>query len=306
MNRNVWGVTSAIVGGILGVFELIYGYYLISVFGFASSFIEFFLFDITGLLSTLSWMGILLGVIYLGVGVGRFVVIYGLVTKLNWARITAAVLHFLVVFAGLPLLLLMIQSGLAGLVVLPILLTAANVALGIMLLRPDTAADYQSSGIRPMAPPTMVARQTFIAAAPLPQSSPPPVQPVAPTAAASYAQPGQVRVARTEVAGPKTPQVTAWLVERNGPRPGKEHRLDQQITIGRDASRCEIVIDDSKVSAEHARIRLEQGQFVIFDLASTNHTYVNDTEVQRHVLRDGDQIRLGPNVKLTFMQVNRG
>jgi len=157
-----------------------------------------------------------------------------------------------------------------------------------------------------MAPPTMVARQTFIAAAPLPQSPPPPVQPVAPTAAASYAQPGQVRVARTEVAGPKTPQVTAWLVERNGPRPGKEHRLDQQITIGRDASRCEIVIDDGKVSAEHARIRLEQGQFVIFDLASTNHTYVNDTEVQRHALRDGDQIRLGPNVKLTFMQVNRG
>jgi pSer/pThr/pTyr-binding forkhead associated (FHA) protein len=112
-------------------------------------------------------------------------------------------------------------------------------------------------------------------------------------------------VARTEVAGPSAPQVVGWLVERNGPRPGREHRLDNQITIGRDASRCEIVIDDSKVSAEHARIRFEQGRFVIFDMASTNHTYVNNHEVQRHVLQDGDQIMLGPNVKLTFMQANR-
>jgi len=112
-------------------------------------------------------------------------------------------------------------------------------------------------------------------------------------------------VARTELAGPSSPQIIAWLVERNGPRPGREHRLDNQITIGRDPGRCEVVLDDGKISGEHARIRFEQGRYILFDLASTNHTYVNNQEVQKHVLKDGDQVRVGPNVQLTYVQAGQ-
>ena len=65
------------------------------------------------------------------------------------------------------------------------------------------------------------------------------------------------------------------------------------------------MLDDSKVSAEHARIQMDHGQFVLYDLASTNHTYVNDQEIQKQVLRDGDQIKIGPNVQLSFVYVNK-
>jgi pSer/pThr/pTyr-binding forkhead associated (FHA) protein len=120
-----------------------------------------------------------------------------------------------------------------------------------------------------------------------------------------YGQVGGGGVAKTELADAK-PQTLAWLVERNGSRAGREHRLKEEVTVGRDPSRCEIVIDEGKVSGEHARIRLENGQFIIYDLASRNHTYVNKQPVQKQALRDGDQIQLGPNVKFAFMLVGKG
>jgi pSer/pThr/pTyr-binding forkhead associated (FHA) protein len=64
-------------------------------------------------------------------------------------------------------------------------------------------------------------------------------------------------------------------------------------------------LDDSKVSSEHARIRMEQGGFVLYDLASTNCTYVNGQQIQKQMLRDGDQIKFGPNATLVFMRVGK-
>ncbi|NJL53946.1 FHA domain-containing protein [bacterium] len=116
----------------------------------------------------------------------------------------------------------------------------------------------------------------------------------------NYGRPGGVGVQKTELAQAE-PQILAWLIERNGSRAGREHRLREQVTIGRDPARCEIVLDDGKVSGEHARIRLEKGQYVLYDLASTNHTFVNGQEVQKHILRDGDQIRFGTNATTSFM-----
>jgi hypothetical protein len=120
-----------------------------------------------------------------------------------------------------------------------------------------------------------------------------------------YGRAGSGGVAKTELADAPM-QTLAWLVERNGPRPGREHRLKEENTIGRDGSRCEVAIDEVKVSGEHARIKLEHGQFVFYDLASRNHSFVNDRQVQKQVLQDGDQIRLGPNVKLSFMLAGKG
>jgi serine phosphatase RsbU (regulator of sigma subunit) len=52
-------------------------------------------------------------------------------------------------------------------------------------------------------------------------------------------------------------------------------------------------LSGSEVSREHARIDSEDGAYVLHDLQSRYGTFVNDTQVTRHVLRAGDRIRLG-------------
>lgn len=59
------------------------------------------------------------------------------------------------------------------------------------------------------------------------------------------------------------------------------------------------------MSRQHAKIRLdENGQFVIHDLASTNHTYVNGEEVYRHVLANDDRIKMGETY-FAFMTIGQ-
>jgi pSer/pThr/pTyr-binding forkhead associated (FHA) protein len=70
----------------------------------------------------------------------------------------------------------------------------------------------------------------------------------------------------------------------------------QRTTIGRDASN-DIRLDDELVSKEHAVIEIisseEKIEFFIQDLKSTNHTFVNDSPIDIHKLKDGDLIRIG-------------
>lgn len=82
--------------------------------------------------------------------------------------------------------------------------------------------------------------------------------------------------------------------------------LDQlQLGIGR-ASDNEIVIDDETVSVYHAMITIRQKSdnetkqdFIIEDLDSTNGTFVNNKNISRHLLKEGDIIRVG-NSRLKF------
>jgi hypothetical protein len=154
----------------------------------------------------------------------------------------------------------------------------------------------------PPAPPT--AKQEPPAPAGVPPAPPTAKQEPPAPAGVPPAPSATGGVARTELAEPPPSEtVLAWLIERTGPRAGREHRLREQVTIGRDPARCEVVLDDSKVSGAHARIRMEGDQFVFSDLNSTNHSFVNGEQVQQHTLRDGDHIHLGPNVHLTFLLV---
>jgi diguanylate cyclase (GGDEF)-like protein len=67
---------------------------------------------------------------------------------------------------------------------------------------------------------------------------------------------------------------------------------DRPLVIGR-GNHCDIRIDDSSVSRHHARIDPEADGYAVFDLQSTNGTYVNDTLVNECRLHDGDYLRIG-------------
>src|SRR5258708_39230721 len=64
------------------------------------------------------------------------------------------------------------------------------------------------------------------------------------------------------------------------------------MTVGR-SSACSIRIGDAGVSSKHAKIWCEDGHYFLMDLGSTNGTFVNDRDVDREELNDGDVIIFG-------------
>ncbi|HZR42825.1 MAG TPA: FHA domain-containing protein [Ktedonobacteraceae bacterium] len=71
-----------------------------------------------------------------------------------------------------------------------------------------------------------------------------------------------------------------------------------ELSIGRNADNA-VVLPHPQVSAHHARLLREGGTYRIIDQNSTNHVYVNSELVTNHLLRLGDEIRIGP-YKLIF------
>ena len=72
------------------------------------------------------------------------------------------------------------------------------------------------------------------------------------------------------------------------------------INIGRRLDN-HIVIDDPRVSRNHAQLRAIKGRFVVFDLNSTGGTFVNGQPANQSVLYPGDVISLA-GVTLIFGQ----
>ncbi len=66
----------------------------------------------------------------------------------------------------------------------------------------------------------------------------------------------------------------------------------EPLTIGRDEEN-DLVLDDRRVSRRHAEIRLRLRRHTLYDLQSTNGTYVNGRRVAEVVLSDGDRIAIG-------------
>jgi pSer/pThr/pTyr-binding forkhead associated (FHA) protein len=64
-----------------------------------------------------------------------------------------------------------------------------------------------------------------------------------------------------------------------------------------------LVIDDPRVSRNHAQLRAIKGRFVLFDLNSTGGTFVNGQRTSQTVLYPGDVISLA-GVALIFGQDN--
>jgi len=83
----------------------------------------------------------------------------------------------------------------------------------------------------------------------------------------------------------------------------KVHPLKEAVVnIGRRLEN-HLVIDDPRISRNHAQLRAIKGRFVLFDLNSTGGTFVNGQRTSQTVLYPGDVISLA-GVALIFGQDN--
>jgi FHA domain len=70
-------------------------------------------------------------------------------------------------------------------------------------------------------------------------------------------------------------------------------KLSASMTVGR-APECELRIDDTYASQQHARVFAKNGSWFIEDLGSTNGTFVNDQKLAAPaMLQPGDKVRVG-------------
>lgn len=127
-------------------------------------------------------------------------------------------------------------------------------------------------------------------AAPEPPAAPPtkPLSPTINVAASDYAPVEARPRAKTEVINRRQGPI-AFLIDKDT---GRQFQIDDQTTIGSGPGN-DVVLDDSTVSGQHAKVRLEDGKLALFDLASTNGTEVNGNRIAHQVLADGDTVRLG-------------
>jgi pSer/pThr/pTyr-binding forkhead associated (FHA) protein len=70
-------------------------------------------------------------------------------------------------------------------------------------------------------------------------------------------------------------------------------KLAASMTIGR-GTECELLIDDTYASSQHARLFGKNGSWYVEDLGSTNGTFVNDQKLAAPAMvQQGDRIRVG-------------
>lgn len=99
---------------------------------------------------------------------------------------------------------------------------------------------------------------------------------------------------------------TPMLVVQKGKNLGQSYSLNRAFPISIGRSRVnEILIDDVTVSGQHCRIIPENGKHVLYDLGSTNGTFVNEKKVQRAVLRQGDVVKVGETLFLYKIEQHR-
>lgn len=195
----------------------------------------------------------------------------------KWAQM------ILVVVAGLEivlfLVLLVLTFGLALASISAVLWVALDIATIIILLQPASQAYFS-----PFTPPEM------------PSQPPPPMQqcPGCGRMVEGYAQVCSYCGKQLSGGPPPSPGSRAWLEVKSGTDRGKTFglKVTGEDVIGRwnDSS---IVLADALVSRNHAKIRWENGVFILYDMGSRNGTYVNGNRVNRAILNNNDEIRVG-------------
>ena len=91
-------------------------------------------------------------------------------------------------------------------------------------------------------------------------------------------------------------QPTTLLVHPPDGGRARTFKLAASMAIGR-AAECEIRIDDTYASQQHARLFGKNGAWYVEDLGSTNGTLVNEQKLAAPaIVQPGDKIRVGTTV----------
>ncbi len=85
-----------------------------------------------------------------------------------------------------------------------------------------------------------------------------------------------------------------FLIPFNRPS-GAAYELKEYFTIGRDDG-CHLILNDSFVSARHARIEKRNQGYVLRDQNSRNGTYLNGSRVTEVILSANDKVRFGESI----------
>lgn len=192
-------------------------------------------------------------------------------------------------------------------IVLGVVLVGVIIVLLVILMKPKSKPQFQPVGQpyvqpgRPMAPPPPPPSPYGQAPPPPPPSYAPP----SPKSSATMMEPPkttQKSSSETFVAEDTNEPVLAYMIVKSGSRSGTNFSLKKSvIKMGRDPGN-DIMVDDKKSSREHAKLKLEDGKFVLYDLASSNGTYVNGTKITNQSLMDGDEVQIGDTV-LVFKKI---
>lgn len=98
----------------------------------------------------------------------------------------------------------------------------------------------------------------------------------------------------------------AWLVCTDRKLLGQRFDVHEGVTsIGR-GSENDIVLGDDSVSKDHSKVKYfeDRDVYKIYDLVSTNGTFVNDDRIEGTVeLKDNDNVMIG-EIKFIFKRVN--
>ena len=92
-----------------------------------------------------------------------------------------------------------------------------------------------------------------------------------------------------------------WQLVHVKAEANEKHSLSgDSIMVGRDRT-CSVVLAHPAVSRRHARITMAGGSLTLEDLKSANGTYVNNTRIDKAVLKPGDVVRFGADPACSYV-----
>ncbi|HEV7767246.1 MAG TPA: FHA domain-containing serine/threonine-protein kinase [Thermoanaerobaculia bacterium] len=127
-------------------------------------------------------------------------------------------------------------------------------------------------------------------------------QPIAPTGRHQMAPDMATPQQMPAVADPRH-----WTLVNVKPETNEKHAISgDSVMVGRDRT-CSIVLAHPAVSRRHARITVggNAKEPVLEDLQSANGTYVNNTRIDRTVLKPGDIVRFGADPACSYVLKDR-
>ena len=145
-----------------------------------------------------------------------------------------------------------------------------------------------------------------------PPAGKPPVEPPKPAAPAEPVwepppAPAPTAPPKPSPTGPTAQAVPSGvgLTMKKGPQPGWRYAITQSpVSIG-SAPESDMVVADPQVSARHAMIWREREYYYIQEVSTEYGTFVNGERLTKaRLLRDGDEIGLGPVVVLVFQSTS--